>query len=128
MDRAARGDRRLRARGRRRHTLKVHVHTDDPEQATGLFDGTAAVSRLDVADMQLQMAERAGRLGNGGGAAAACGVLAVVAGTGMAELFSSLGAVPLDGGPTLNPSTYDLLAGIHGVPAEEVGCCRTRRT
>ena len=38
----------------------------------------------------------------------------------MAELFASLGAVPLDGGETLNPSTYDLLAGIHGVPAEEV--------
>ena len=26
----------------------------------------------------------------------------------------------LDGGPTLNPSTYELLAGIHAVPAEEV--------
>jgi len=26
----------------------------------------------------------------------------------------------LDGGPTLNPSTYELLAGIHDVPAEEV--------
>jgi dihydroxyacetone kinase-like predicted kinase len=51
---------------------------------------------------------------------AACGVLAVVAGEGMAELFSSLGATPLSGGPTLNPSTYELLAGIHDVPAEEV--------
>ena len=101
-------------------TLKVHVHTDDPEQATRLFDGTASVSRLDVADMHLQMAERAGRLDNGGGSAATCGVLAVVSGAGMGELFASLGTVPLDGGPTLNPSTYDLLAGIHGVPAEEV--------
>ena len=101
------------------HTLKVHVHTDDPELVTGLFDGTAVVSRLDVADMRLQMAERAGRIGNGG-SPAACGVLAVVSGAGMGELFSSLGAVPLDGGQTLNPSTYDLLAGIHGVPAEEV--------
>ena len=26
----------------------------------------------------------------------------------------------LDGGPTMNPSTYDLLAAIHAVPAEEV--------
>jgi dihydroxyacetone kinase-like predicted kinase len=105
-----------------RHTLKVHVHTDDPEQATGLFEGTAAVSRLDVADMRLQMAERAGRLGDGdgAGAAAATAALAVVAGEGMGALFGSLGAVPLDGGPTLNPSTYDLLAGIHGAPAEEV--------
>jgi uncharacterized protein len=104
-------------------TLKVHVHTDDPEQATGLFDGVATVSRLDVADMRLQMAERTGRLtdGDGDGAApATCGVLAVVAGDGMAALFGSLGAVPLNGGKTLNPSTYDLLAGIHGVAAEQV--------
>jgi dihydroxyacetone kinase-like predicted kinase len=38
----------------------------------------------------------------------------------MANMFRSLGATPLDGGPTLNPSTYELLAGIHSVPAEEV--------
>ena len=38
----------------------------------------------------------------------------------MEELFTSLGATPLPGGPTLNPSTYELLAGIHDVPAEEV--------
>ncbi|HYH87976.1 MAG TPA: DAK2 domain-containing protein [Solirubrobacteraceae bacterium] len=102
------------------HTLKVHVHTDSPALATGLFDGTATVSRLDVADMRLQMAQRAGRLGNGAATAATCGVLAVVSGDGMAGLFASLGAIPLDGGQTLNPSTYDLLAGIHGVPAEQV--------
>jgi hypothetical protein len=47
-------------------------------------------------------------------------VLAVVAGTGMRRLFESLGAAALDGGKTLNPSTYELLAGIHEVPAEEV--------
>ena len=49
-----------------------------------------------------------------------CGLLAVVAGQGIAELFASLGAAVLDGGPTLNPSTYELLAGIHAVAAEEV--------
>ena len=38
----------------------------------------------------------------------------------MAELFRSLGATPHDGGQTLNPSTSELLAGIHGVPSEEV--------
>ena len=38
----------------------------------------------------------------------------------MEELFTALGATPLPGGPTLNPSTYELLAGIHDVPAEEV--------
>ena len=38
----------------------------------------------------------------------------------MRELFEGLGAHVLDGGATLNPSTYELLAGIHEVPAEEV--------
>ena len=40
------------------HTLKVHVHTDEPERATGLFDGVGAVSRLDVADMHEQVEQR----------------------------------------------------------------------
>ena len=34
-------------------------------------------------------------------------------GTGMARLFESLGVRALDGGPTANPSTYELLAAIH---------------
>ena len=97
-------------------TLKVHVHTDDPDAATAVFAGAGAVSRLDVADMHEQVRERAGRLGSGG----ACGVLAVAAGEGVKAIFASLGVTPLDGGPTLNPSTYELLAGIHAVPAEQV--------
>jgi dihydroxyacetone kinase-like predicted kinase len=67
--------------------------------------------------MHEQVQDRSDRLGDG---AAACGVLAVVAGDGMAALFTELGGCPLDGGATLNPSTYELLAGIHDVPAEEV--------
>jgi uncharacterized protein len=105
------------------HTLKVHVHTDDPDAAIALFDGVGEISHLDVADMHAQVAERAERLGtNGAGHApeAACGVVAVAAGDGMRRLFESVGACVVDGGPTLNPSTYELLAGIHDVPAEEI--------
>src|SRR6185503_5802111 len=51
---------------------------------------------------------------------ATCGVLAVVSGDGVKALYESLGVQILDGGATLNPSTYELLAGIHAVPAEEV--------
>jgi DAK2 domain fusion protein YloV len=100
-----------------RHTLKVHLHTDEPERATALFVGVGDVSRLDVADMTEQITERTERLAE---AVQACGVLTVVSGSGLAELFEGLGAVALDGGGTLNPSTYELLAGIHEVPAEEV--------
>ena len=38
----------------------------------------------------------------------------------MRALFEGFGVRVLDGGPTLNPSTYDLLAAIHAVPAEQV--------
>jgi DAK2 domain fusion protein YloV len=105
-----------------RTTLKVHVHTDDPETAIAVFADAGEVSRLDVADMRAQVAQRDARLaGNGHSAPAArTGVLAVVSGPGMARLYESLGAHVLDGGPTLNPSTHELLAGIHAVPAEEV--------
>lgn len=142
-------------------TLKVHVHTDQPELATAVFADAGEVSHLDVADMRAQVAERDGRLaedgtagggaanggtangdprgdagGATGGAAAAgaahrdgggattarvrCGALAVVSGEGLRALFTELGVHTLDGGPTLNPSTYELLAAIHEVPTEEV--------
>jgi DAK2 domain fusion protein YloV len=103
-------------------TLRVHVHTDEPEVATGIFEGAGEVSRIDVADMRAQVADRDRRL-----AAAAparpqqrCGALAIVSGVGLADMYRSLGCEVLDGGVTMNPSTYDILAGIHSVPAEEV--------
>ena len=129
-------------------TLKVHLHTDEPERATALFDGAGEVSRLDVADMRAQVAERDERIGAsvgaqttaaggpaGGGAAAGgawnapgagartqarCGAVAVVSSEGLREMFEELGVMTIDGGPTLNPSTYDVLAAIHDVDAEEV--------
>jgi DAK2 domain fusion protein YloV len=96
-------------------TLKVHVHTDEPEAAVALFEGAGEVTNLDVADMREQMAERSARL-----AAGRTGVVAVAAGDGLEHLFAELGANVVPGGETLNPSTYELLAGIHGVAAEEV--------
>jgi uncharacterized protein len=133
-------------------TLKVHLHTDEPEAATAVFKEAGEVSRLDVADMHHQLAERNERLADslagtgdraGGGAGRSpaaerspvgappgtlapaagrvrCGAVAVVSGEGLAEMYRELGVHTIDGGPTLNPSTYDLLAGIHEVRAEEV--------
>jgi DAK2 domain fusion protein YloV len=120
-------------------TLKVHLHTDQPELATEVFAQAGEVSHLDVADMHQQVAEREGRLGGAssrdgeqtaatstaaaqalGGREPRCAAVAVVSGEGLRQLFEELGVHTIDGGPTLNPSTYDLLAGIHEVPAEEV--------
>jgi hypothetical protein len=103
-------------------TLKIHVHTDAPEQAAGVFAGAGEVSHLDVADMHAQVEERTERLSSNGHGVPTrrCGALAVCSGSGMAALFEGLGVHALDGGATLNPSTYELLAGIHEVAAEEV--------
>jgi DAK2 domain fusion protein YloV len=106
-------------------TLKVHLHTDDPDAATALFARGGAISHLDVADMHAQVEARKERLAgaparNGAAAPTACGALAVVSGDGIRALYESLGFRTLDGGATLNPSTYELLAGIHAVPEEEV--------
>jgi uncharacterized protein len=103
-------------------TLKVHVHTDEPERAVGIFEPRAEVSRLDVADMREQIADRSARLASNGHAAAStatCGAVVVASGDGIVEMYRALGAHVVDGGATLNPSTYDILAGIHAVPAAE---------
>jgi uncharacterized protein len=104
-------------------TLKVHVHTDTPEKAMSLFEGLGEVAKVDIADMRQQVAERDARLAagrNGVVAAGRTGVIAVAAGEGMARLFAELGADVIDGGETLNPSTSEVLAGIHGTEADEV--------
>ncbi len=101
-------------------TLKVHVHTDDPDAATAVFAHAGTVSHLDVADMRQQVQQRDDRLaGDTPAPAAVCGAVAVTTGEGMRSLFEGLGVRALDGGPTLNPSTYDLLAAIHALPTEE---------
>jgi DAK2 domain fusion protein YloV len=100
-------------------TLKVHVHTNDPDAATALFAGLGLVSHLDVADMEVQVQARDERL-VAAERVARCGALAVVSGDGMRSLFESFGIRTLDGGATLNPSTYELLASIHAIPEEEV--------
>jgi fatty acid kinase len=107
-----------------RSTLRIHVHTDHPERAVAVFDKAGSVERLDVADMHEQEEQRAARLLAGDGTPAVatvrCGVVAVAAGAGMRQLYEELGAYVVEGGSTLNPSTFELLAGIHEVAADEV--------
>ena len=96
-------------------TLKVHVHTDDPGAAKSIFGDAGAIEREDTADMHEQMADHRLRLASGRSA-----VVAVVNGDGMRELFEGAGAIVVDGGPTLNPATNDLLRAIDACPADEV--------
>lgn len=96
-------------------TIKVHVHTDDPESAMAVFSGAGEVTNLDVADMRKQVAEREARM-----AGQATGVVVVCCGDGLRGLFTSMGALVIEGGETLNPSTAELLAAIREMPTPEV--------
>jgi hypothetical protein len=96
-------------------TLKVHVHTDEPDRAVALFEAVGEVQRLDVGDMREQIAARERRL-----QPARTGIVAVAAGAGVRRLYEDLGAHVIEAGEKFNPSTYEILAGIHELPAEGV--------
>jgi dihydroxyacetone kinase-like predicted kinase len=105
------------------HTLRVHVHTDDPQLAVSVFAGAGDVSRLDVADMREQVAERDARHGAvvmESPSVGRCGIVAVATGEGLVGMYRQEGAVVVDPGAKMNPSTYELLAAIHSAGNDEV--------
>jgi DAK2 domain fusion protein YloV len=95
-------------------TIKVHVHTDDFAAAKALFEGAGEIVNEDIADMREQVAERDSRLGG------RTAMVAVASGNGLKGMFEDLGAIVVDGGATLNPSTRDLVAVIERAPADEI--------
>ena len=101
-------------------TLRVHVHTDEPEDARAVFAGAGEVSRFEFTNMEEQIAGRLARLEETGAAIDLCGVVAVASGDGVRRLYEELGAHVVDGGATMNPSTNDILGGIRAVAAREV--------
>lgn len=110
-----------------RSTLRIHVHTDDPDAATALFEEFGEVLDVELEDMLEMTAAREQRLARSGGvvttaadALGRCGLIAVVGAVGIGRLFAELGATLVDGGETLNPSTEELLAAIEAAPEDEV--------
>ena len=100
--------------------LKVHVHTDDPGEALSLGVQRGVIGGVEIANMHEQTAQREERLLHAVPESDdACSVVAVTAGSGNRALFESFGAVVVDGGQTMNPSTADLLAAIERAPAPE---------
>ena len=100
-----------------RDAIRVHVHTNQREQAKALFADLGEITQEDHADMRRQIEARDRRLRIAPGRT---GVIAVAAGAGMRTLLEDLGAYVVDGGPTLNPSPHELLRGIEDLGAPEV--------
>jgi len=104
--------------------VKVHVHTDDPTSVINLAGGYGKVLKLNVGDMSTQhnrILESEGAAAANGTRPNGVGIVAVVAGKGLVDIFRGLGVdAIIQGGPTMNPSTQDMLTAIESVPYEEV--------
>jgi DAK2 domain fusion protein YloV len=99
--------------------LKVHVHTDDPGRAISLGVARGVVGGVEVANMHEQALEREERLLQVVPAGETAAV-AVVSGAGIRRLYESFGALVVDGGETMNPSTAQLVDAIEHANAGEV--------
>src|SRR2546421_974901 len=105
--------------------LKVHVHTLQPDQIVRIGLTAGRIADVVVEDLDAMTAEHERATGIVVESApraptAAVGVVAVVPGEGFAKVARSLGASVLRGGPTMNPSTEELLAAITAANAKTV--------
>lgn len=121
--------------------LKVHVHNERPDLVIGYGLTVGALSRISVENLDNQARDvRESRaasftglapeaeLASPGGTTAvastpapALGVVAVVAGDGLAAIFRDFGvAAVVQGGQSANPSSGELLAAIEAVDAREI--------
>ena len=107
--------------------VKVHVHTDDPTRVINLAGGYGKLLKLNVGDMSTQHRRIIETEGEDAAPADreprpnGVGLVAVVAGRGLVEIFRGLGVDAIvEGGQTMNPSTQDMLTAVESVPYNEV--------
>ena len=101
-------------------TIRVHIHTLDPGNIVHLATGLGTIHQVSVRNMDEQhrdfvaaQKERA--------TATDVATIAVVAGEGLEEVFSSLGVTAVvHGGQTMNPSTKDILQAVEQAPSDKV--------
>jgi DAK2 domain fusion protein YloV len=98
--------------------VRVHIHTLDPGGAVRLATSLGTMHQVSIRNMDeqhegfLQMQrERVPATGTV--------VVAVVSGEGLTKVFTSLGAVVVPGGQTMNPSTKDLLQAVDSVASDK---------
>lgn len=109
--------------------IKVHVHTDNPGNALQEALKFGMLTNIKIENMREQFENR---LADEKSVPSApeyvkvdlnipYGFVSVCAGDGISQLFTDLGVDKIvSGGQTMNPSTDDILAAIHSVPAKTV--------
>jgi len=101
--------------------VKVHVHTNNPGKALEKALQFGGLLNIKIDNMKAQHTGLLDFSASSSGPPKPLGVVAVVAGAGLKELFTGLGAdVVIDGGQSMNPSTEDIAKAISQVNAEQV--------
>jgi DAK2 domain fusion protein YloV len=105
--------------------MKVHVHTLQPDKIVAIGMTAGRLGDVVVEDLDAMTAQHEAATGiviepPKREAAAEIGVVAVVPGSGFATVARSLGATPLRGGASMNPSTEELLGAIRAANARHV--------
>ena len=115
--------------------IKVHVHTDHPGMAIEKALSIGSLSGLKIDNMREQHTnkidfETEGKVTVKTAIASAeevkkehkaTGFISICSGTGIAEIFRSLGVdIIIEGGQTMNPSTEDILNAINEIDADNI--------
>ena len=109
--------------------IKVHVHTNDPGAALQEGQKFGYLTNMKIDNMKVQHSHQVIEAVHSQefedykpvDDSIEYGFVTVAAGDGIHSLFKDLGVdVVVNGGQTMNPSTDDILAAIHSVPAKTV--------
>jgi len=103
--------------------LRVHLHTAQPEIAISHGRMLGELAQIKVENIEAQAEQFVARVQASGHAPdiGLVGIVVVVSGAGLEEVFRSLGATAVvPGGATMNPSIKQVLEAIESCPQEEV--------
>ena len=103
-----------------KNTVRIHIHALDPGNIINLATKLGTIHQVSIRNMDEQhhefvaaQKERA--------VATDVATIAVVAGEGLEEVFTSLGVTSIvHGGQTMNPSTKDILHAVEQAPSDKV--------
>ena len=97
-------------------TTKIHIHTNNPGTVLEYCTNLGSLHEIKIDNMSEQSREMLLKAR----AVKHLGIVGVSAGTGITEIYKSLGVdAVIAGGQTMNPSTEDFLEAIDNISAEE---------
>ena len=99
---------------------RIHIHTLDPGEVVSYAAGLGTLHQVSIRNMDEQHQDFL-EMQRDRAPAGEAAIIAVVAGDGLSDVFTSLGATAIvPGGQTMNPSTKDLLRAVEAVLSDKV--------